>query len=150
MSLGSLNILWTRHVRTHLRLCKILGTFVSEQRSIKIFAVLNPDHTAPLSKYFTPRIAINIKAPVFRLELSEFGAFISLAELGIVQLEGSQIVGFLNSQLHCTTLRVVNRQDAIKQKARSMSGLFGFIGSLHALRRAQGRSIGGQQNCLLS
>ena len=58
------------------------------------------------------------------------GAFISLAELGIVQPEGSQIVGFLNSLLHCTTLQVIQRQDAIKQKARSMSGLFDFIGSL--------------------
>ena len=71
------------------------------------------------------------KRPFFRVGLASVGALISLAEFGIVQLEGSQIVGFLKSHplrraqgiqtgqrqqfgvvyfgLRCTTLRRVNR-----------------------------------------
>ncbi len=38
------------------------------------------------------------------------GAFISLAELGIVQTGQHQTVGVVYFGLHCATLRVVNRE----------------------------------------
>ena len=58
------------------------------------------------------------------------------AELRAVQPEGSQIIGFLNSRLHCTTRMGMPRSgnrppDSIKQKGPLVRlGLSGFIGSL--------------------
>jgi hypothetical protein len=86
-----------------------LGPF--SRREAKLLASLNPVFTVLLSKYFTARITINKKAPVFRLGLRCLGAFMPLAELMAVQPERSQIVGFSKSRLHCTTLQVLHRQN---------------------------------------
>ncbi len=59
--------------------------------------------------------------------LALLGALMPFAERRAVQLEGSQIIGFLNSQLHCTTRMGMpcsgNRPpDPKYKKPRSLSG----------------------------
>ena len=61
--------------------------------------------------------------------LALLGAFISLAELGIVQPGQRQTVGVVYFGLHCPTLREVKPPESKYKKPRSLSGVL-CIGSL--------------------
>ena len=77
------------------------------------------------------RLGLNTKTPLSELGSFVLGALMPLAELRAFRPEDSKTVCCPKSRFHCTTLRVLICQNAIKQKGPVVRlGLLGFIGSL--------------------